>query len=82
MPGSEISQARTKAQELRTAIARKLGGATGPVTVQSMVEELAGSGGTPILRPPGAATPPQLGYGAGDRETARDPEPAPGSERR
>jgi hypothetical protein len=58
MPGSEVSQARTKAQELRTAIARKLGGATGPVTVQAQVEELAGAGGTPIVRPPGAGAPP------------------------
>lgn len=74
MPGSEVSQARTKAQELRTAIARKLGGATGPVTVQAMVEELAGPGGTPILRPPGAAAP-QLGYGADESASARAPEP-------
>jgi hypothetical protein len=82
MPGSEVSQARTKAQELRTAIARKLGGATGPVTVQAMVEELAGAGGTPILRPPGAAAAPQLGYGSDDREAARSPEPSPEEERR
>ncbi len=74
MPGSEVSQARTKAQELRTAIARKLGGATGPVTVQAMVEELAGPGGTPILRPPGAAAP-QLGYGTDESTAARAPEP-------
>ncbi len=80
MPGSEISQARTKAQELRTAIARKLGGSTGPVTVQALVEELAGAGGTPILRPPGAAMGSQLGFGSDGLETLR--EPAPEAERR
>jgi len=55
MPGSEIVQARTKAQELRTAISRKLGGASGPVSVQAHVEELVAAGGTTIVRPPGAA---------------------------
>ena len=75
MPGSEVSQARTKAQELRTAIARKLGGATGPVTVQAQVEELAGSGGTPIMRPPGAQpqTLPEIDFG----EAEHDPQLAP-----
>jgi hypothetical protein len=79
MPGSEVSQARTKAQELRTAIARKLGGATGPVTVQAYVEELAGSGGTPIMRPPGAAAQavPEIDFG----EAEHDPQPAPGTDR-
>ncbi len=74
MPGSEISQARTKAQELRTSIARKLGGATGPVTVQAMVEELADAGGTAIVRPPGAgAAHVQVGY-AEERDTESAPE--------
>jgi hypothetical protein len=49
MPGSEILQARTKAQELRGAIARKLGGASGPVTVQANVEELVAPGGAAIM---------------------------------
>jgi hypothetical protein len=72
MPGSEISPAQTKAQELRTAIARKLGGATGPVTVQAHVEELAGSGGTPIVRPPGtqANQPPSIDFAAHEGERA------------
>jgi hypothetical protein len=81
MPGSEVSQARTKAQELRTAIARKLGGATGPVSVQAHVEELAGQGGTPITRAPGAAAaPPPLAIGQAEPEKAEPP--APGSVRR
>jgi hypothetical protein len=76
MPGSEVSQARTKAQELRTAIARKLGGATGPVTVQAQVEELAGAAGTPILRPPGGKP------AAGHADPEMGAQPAPGSGRR
>lgn len=43
LPGVEIERARAKAQELRAAIARKLGGATGPVTVHAQAEELAAS---------------------------------------
>jgi hypothetical protein len=78
MPGSEVSQARTKANELRTSIARKLGGATGPVTVQAQVEELAGPGGTPILHPPGAQTPPpEIGIPEADSG-----EPAQGARQR
>lgn len=80
MPGSEVSQARTKAQELRTAITRKLGGATGPVTVQAMVEELAGPGGTSILRPPGTGAA-QLGYGIDQSATERAGQPTPETER-
>jgi hypothetical protein len=89
MPGSDISQARTKAQELRTSIARKLGGATGPVTVQAQVEELAGAGGTPILRPPGAqsAAPPEIGIPEADADAnegraERGHAPAPGARER
>jgi hypothetical protein len=50
LPGSELAQAEAKAQELRTAIARKLGGGSGPVSVQAQVEQLAAAGGTPIAR--------------------------------
>lgn len=66
MPGSDVVHARTKAEELRRAITRKLGGASGTVTVQAQVEELAGAGGSPIARPPGAiADPPPPGAEAG-----------------
>ncbi|MCW5770946.1 MAG: GAF domain-containing protein [Rhodospirillaceae bacterium] len=56
MPGSDVVQARTKADELRRAITRKLGGAGGPVAVQVHVEELAGVTGAPSSRPMDPAT--------------------------
>jgi len=40
LAGVELERAEAKAQELRAAIARKLGGATGPVTVHAQAEEL------------------------------------------
>jgi hypothetical protein len=82
MPGSEVSQARTKAQELRTAIARKLGGATGPVSVQANVEELAGPAGTLITRPPGAESPPSQAHAPGHAEREQSAQEMPGPVRR
>ena len=63
LPGSDIVQARAKADELRRAITRKLGGASGPVAVQAQVEELAGPTGATIA-PPGS-TSPALGSAEG-----------------
>jgi hypothetical protein len=56
LPGTDVDQGQAKAQELRAAIARKLGGASGPVTVHAQAEELA-----PPARPAtDAAAPPSV----------------------
>jgi len=57
LPGTDVEHAQAKAQELRAAIARKLGGASGPVTVHAQAEELAAPA-RPVSAPD--APPPSI----------------------